>query len=155
MSTATLDMHKLRNLAAILTTLSGGAQCLVLWLLPTSEELLLTAFCGFLYLLLALGLFGISRLSLFLAIIVLPLRSWFGVFPLDIPAWEFLRLSCDLAVAVLCLPVLIAALGPNWEKVEPGLRNLATEPEIPESEITDGKTIEPKDPEQRGENVGA
>jgi hypothetical protein len=117
-----LQPHKLRNLAAVLTALSGTGQCLALWLLPTTPMLLGTALMGSIYLVLALGLFGISRLSLFLAVILLPLRSWFGLLPLDIPTWEFLRVASDLAIALLCLPMLWTSLGHEHEKIEPGQR---------------------------------
>ena len=113
---------RLRNLAAIVVTLSGAAQCFSLWLLPTTPQLLGTAFLGSLYLLLGLGLFGISRLSLLLAITLLPIRSWFQFFPLPIEAWEFLRIASDLGVAALCAPVLWASLDPDYSKVEPGKR---------------------------------
>ncbi|MEO1080025.1 MAG: hypothetical protein AAFY29_10745 [Pseudomonadota bacterium] len=113
------DPTKLRNLAAILATLSGAGQCFSLWLLPTTPELLATALLGSLYLLLGLGLFGIGRLSPFLAVIALPLRSWFGLMPLDIPAWEFLRIAGDVATALLCVPVLWAGLDHRYREVEP------------------------------------
>lgn len=119
-----LQPQTLRNLAALLATLSGACQCLALWLLPTTPVLLGTALLGSVYLILALGLFGISRLSLFLAITLLPLRSWFGVLPLDIPNWEFLRIACDIAIALLCLPMLWASLDHKHEKIEPGQRTL-------------------------------
>lgn len=123
-----MDAQTLRNLAAILTTLSGLGQCFSLWLLPTTPALLATAALGSLYLLLALGLFGISRLSLLLAVALLPLRSWFAVYPLDIPAWEFLRVAADLAIALLCLPVLWASLDHRHEKVEPAARSARAVP---------------------------
>lgn len=72
--------------------------------------LLLTALTGAVYLLLALGLFGASTFTLLLTILLLPLRSWFGLFPLDIPAWELIRIAIDLAIGTLCIPVLWAAL---------------------------------------------
>ncbi len=103
----------LRNLAAILTTLSGLGQCLSLWFLPTDPALLLTAALGTLYLLLGLGLFGTSRFSLVLAIVLLPTRSLLHLYPLDIEAWEMLRVACDIAVAALCLPALWVAIRPD------------------------------------------
>lgn len=118
-----MEPRKLRNLAAVLTTLSGAGQCFSLWLLPTTPTLLATAGLGFLYLLLALGLFGISRLSPLLAVAILPLRSWFGIYPLDIEAWEFLRVAGDLSIALLCLPVLWASLDYRYEVIEPAERN--------------------------------
>jgi hypothetical protein len=122
-NTARNDRKKLRNMAAIIATLSGAAQCLALWLLPVSPAALMTAFLGTLYLLLALGLFGISSFSLILAIVVLPLRSWFGLYPLGLEAWELIRIAGDLAIATLCVPVLWAMLDPTYRKVEPGAAN--------------------------------
>ncbi|WOJ96760.1 hypothetical protein R0137_16160 [Congregibacter brevis] len=116
------DPLKLRNLAAILATLSGASQCLSLWLLPTSPTLLVIALMGTFYLVLGLGLFGISRFSLFLAITLLPLRGWFGIYPLDIPAWELLRVASDITIALLCVPPLWASLHPQHQKIEPGMR---------------------------------
>ncbi|WP_439107093.1 hypothetical protein [Congregibacter sp.] len=129
------DPLKLRNLAAILATLSGAGQCLSLWLLPTTSTLLLTALVGTFYLVLGLGLFGISRFSLFLAITIPPLRGWFGVYPLDISAWELLRVAADLTIALLCISPLWASLHPEHQKIEPGLRQTATT-------LTDGDTPE-------------
>lgn len=117
------DPRRLRRLAAALTALSGAGQCFSLWLLPLTPALLATAALGALYLLLALGLFGISRLSLLLAVAVLPLRSWFALYPLSIEAWEFLRVAADLTIALLCLPVLWASLDYRHEKVEPAERS--------------------------------
>ncbi|MFT4768044.1 MAG: hypothetical protein ACI8RN_001174 [Glaciecola sp.] len=122
------DPQKLRNLAAIVAILSGASQCMSLWLLPTTSTLLLTALTGALYLLLGLGLFGISRFSLFLAITLPPLRGWFGLYPLEIPAWELLRIASDLTIALLCIPALWASLHPEHQKVEPGLKGVSDLP---------------------------
>lgn len=113
-------------MAAILATLCGSAQCLSLWLLPISPTLLMTALLGVLYLLLALGLFGISAFSLVLAIVVLPLRSWFDLYPLSIPAWELIRVACDIAIAALCIPVLWSSLDPDHRPIEPGAKPKST-----------------------------
>lgn len=118
-------------MAAILATISGAGQCVTLWLLPTTPGLLLIALSGSFYLLLGLGLFGISRFSLFLAIILPPLRGWFGIYPLDIPAWELLRIATDLSIALLCIPPLWASLHPDHQKIEPGLRDAAAVSEDP------------------------
>ena len=126
------DPLKLRNLAAILATLSGASQCLSLWLLPTTDTLLIIALMGTVYLILGLGLFGLSRFSLFLAIVLLPLRGWFGIFPLDIPAWELLRIASDITIALLCVPPLWASLHPQHQKIEPGMRSHAESPEAHE-----------------------
>jgi hypothetical protein len=72
---------------------------------------------------------GISRLSLFLAVALLPLRSWFGLFPLEIAPWEFLRVAADLVIALLCLPALWASLDHDHAQLEPGQRDAAIEVE--------------------------
>ena len=124
------DPEKLRNMAAILATLSGAAQCLSLWLLPVTPTLLLTALSGVIYLILGLGLFGIARFSLLLAIALPLLRSWFGLFPLDIPAWELLRVACDIAIAALCVPVLWSSLHPDYRSIAPGLKTRDARDEV-------------------------
>jgi hypothetical protein len=101
-----LDHARLRNIAAIIAMVSGLGQVAALWLLPTDTTLLITGVLGGLYLLLSLGLFGVSRLSLFVAILGLSLRAWFGWSPLPIAAWEYLRAGADAAIALLCIPVL-------------------------------------------------
>lgn len=110
------DPQKLRNMAAIIITVSGAGQSLSLWLLPVTPALLMTALVGSLYLLLGLGLFGTARLSLLLTIVLPPLRSWFGLYPLDIDAWELLRIAGDLAIAALCIPALWSSLDPMHYK---------------------------------------
>jgi hypothetical protein len=119
------DPTKLRNLAAIIVTLSGAGQCFSLWLLPTTAQLLATALIGAVYILLGLGLFGIGRLSPLLAVFLLPLRSWFAVAPLPIDAWEFLRIAGDLATALLCVPVVWAGLHHDYREIEPAARRAA------------------------------
>ncbi len=114
------DPVVLRNLAAMLTVLSGAGQGLSLWLLPLSPGSLMTALFGAAYLLLALGLFGRARFSLFLAIVILPMRSWFAWYPLEPHTWETLRAGLDIAIAALCVPVLWSALGPGYSGAPAG-----------------------------------
>jgi hypothetical protein len=121
------DPQKLRNMAAIIITVSGAGQSLSLWLLPVTPGLLMTALLGSLYLLLGLGLFGTARLSLLLAIVLPPLRSWFGLYPLDIDAWELLRIAGDLAIAALCIPALWSSLDPMHHRAAPETAGAMTE----------------------------
>jgi hypothetical protein len=108
-----LNPIKLRNFAALLAALSGTSQAASLWFLPTTPQLLLTALCGACYLLLFLGLLGVGRLTLLLAILLPLLRVWFGLWPLPIEAWEQLRVLFDIAIALTCVPVL-------WHSLHPG-----------------------------------
>jgi hypothetical protein len=106
---------RLRSLAATLIALSGAGQAASLWFLPTTPQLLATALFGAVYLLLSLGLYGVGRLSLLIAILMTTLRAWFGLFPLPLQAWEQLRLIVELSAALLCVPVLWFSLRPQYE----------------------------------------
>ena len=72
------------------------------WLYPVAPELLLVALCGAVYLLLALGLLGTSRFSLFLGVGIPLWRAWFRMWPLPEPGWELLRTVLDIALMLLC-----------------------------------------------------
>lgn len=114
---------RLRYLAALLVAASGLAQAAVPWLAPVSRELLLTALCGCGYLLLALGLLGIGRLSLVLGMALPPLRAWFGLWPLPLADAELLRVAVDVTVAALSTVVLWQALHPEYRPLAPGQRH--------------------------------
>lgn len=98
---------RLRALAAGLAALTGLAQAATPWIAVPSADVLLVAFCGSAYLLLALGLFGSGRLSLLLAMLLPALRAWQGLWPLPDADVEFARLIVDLMIPALCLPVLL------------------------------------------------
>jgi len=61
---------KLRNLAATLITLSGIAHIAALWLRELNGVALADALLGSVYLIIGIGLFGQSRFSLFMAIVI-------------------------------------------------------------------------------------
>ena len=108
-------MARLRSFVALAAMLSGALQVAALWLLPTTMTQLLVALCGAFYLLLALGLFGVSRFSLFLGIVAPGLRAWFSLWPLPIEVWEQLRILVDCAIALGCIPVLWSSLRPDFQ----------------------------------------
>ncbi|MEP1469858.1 MAG: hypothetical protein ABJK20_08015 [Halieaceae bacterium] len=60
----------MRNLAAILITLSGISHLAGLWFLDLSNKTLLSALFGAVYLYIGLGLFGQSRFTLFMAMVI-------------------------------------------------------------------------------------
>lgn len=60
----------MRMVSAILMGLSGLGQIGALWLRALTGAALADALLGFVYLIIAIGLFGQSRFSLFLAIVV-------------------------------------------------------------------------------------
>ena len=60
----------LRNLAAILITLSGTGLIAALWLRDLTGAALADALLGAVYLIIGIGLFGQSRFTLFMAIVI-------------------------------------------------------------------------------------
>jgi hypothetical protein len=60
----------LRRVAATLMCLSGTGQIAALWLRDLTGMAMVDAIAGFLYLVIGVGLFGLSRLSLSLGIVV-------------------------------------------------------------------------------------
>ena len=63
-------IRHLRTLAATLITLSGIGQIAALWHRELTETALADALLGAVYLIIGLGLYGISRFTLFMAIAV-------------------------------------------------------------------------------------
>ena len=98
-----------RQFAAIVVTVSGVLQIAALWLNRFSEDVLLTAVVGSVYLLVALGLYGRSRFALFVAIATCASSALLAAHELPLTGWtlvEQLRVAGDAIVAMLCLNVL-------------------------------------------------
>jgi hypothetical protein len=89
----------LRAATAAIVTATGIAQVAMLWVLPLEAATLLTALLGLLYLLLALGLSGISRFAIGLAVGFCALRAVTGFNAIPLELWEQLRTGADLLVA--------------------------------------------------------
>ncbi len=99
--------RRLRNFAAILITCSGTAQIAALWHRALTEMALLDALIGSVYLIIGLGLFGLSRFTLFMGIVV-PAASAAYLYP-DFPAGSAIysaRLAVDAVVVFCCAVVL-------------------------------------------------
>ncbi len=96
----------LRNATALLTCVSAVGQISLLWVLDLGSAVLGVAFAGCLYLMLALGLFGVSRFALFLAGVLPGARALTAWNPLPVLAWEQLRTTGDLVIAILALCLL-------------------------------------------------
>ncbi len=75
-TTGTKPYQLLRNCAALLLLLSGLAHIASLWFRELTMETLGGALLGTLYLFIALGLFGQSRFTLFIAILIPGLACW-------------------------------------------------------------------------------
>ena len=67
---------RLRNCAATLITLSGIGHIAALWLRELTPAALVDALLGAVYLIIGIGLFGQSRFTLFMAILVPAGAAW-------------------------------------------------------------------------------
>ncbi|PLW81011.1 hypothetical protein CWI75_17695 [Kineobactrum sediminis] len=100
-----------RYSAAAIVTVSGVWQISGLWRFRLTDEILLMALSGSIYLLLAIGLFGRSRFTLFMTI---GICGTFAILPVvqGLPwPWtplQLLRTASDLLVVILCARALWA-----------------------------------------------
>ena len=101
----------LRNLAATLLTASGISHIAALWFRDINEAALLGALLGALYLIIGIGLYGQSRFTLFIAILVPAAGAWLALAhaPAEVlTALGRAQLGADLAVIILSTVVLVA-----------------------------------------------
>lgn len=105
----TRSIHLLRQIAAVLATVSGLWQIAGLWMGPLNEPALLTALSGAAYLLIGLGLFGQSRFTLFMAILLPATMLWLTrAGATDHSITTTLRAMVDVLVIVFSARVLWA-----------------------------------------------
>lgn len=92
----------LRNLAAILITLSGTGQIAALWMRELNGVAVIDALLGAVYLITGIGLFGQSRFTLFMAILIPAAAAWYVLtwFPGLGPIYNA-RLATD-GIVMLC-----------------------------------------------------
>lgn len=97
----------LRIVAASLLCLSGLAHIAALWHRELTGMAIADALLGAVYLIIALGLFGKSRFSLFLAIVIpAAVAAWLYVSLTQPGQVQLLRMGVDLSVALLSTLVL-------------------------------------------------
>ncbi len=109
-----VSLGRLRAIAATIALLTGVALAASPWLLAASPALLMTGLSGTAYLVLALGLCGTSRFSLFVGILLPLLRAWFDLWPVPHAAGELLHTAADMALIALCSVVAWQALHPSY-----------------------------------------
>jgi hypothetical protein len=110
MAALNTSIFRLRNLAALLITLSGVGQVAMLWFRELNGAAVIDAVIGFTYIIIGIGLQGQSRFTLFVAIAV----------PTAAAAWvmesvasngpgslQLTRLVLDVTV-VMCSTVVLA-----------------------------------------------
>lgn len=97
----------LRVIAACLLCLSGLAHIAALWHRELTGMAIVDALLGAVYLIIALGLFGQSRFSLCLAIVIPAAVTGWLYHSLAVPGQvQTLRMGVDLSVALLSALVL-------------------------------------------------
>lgn len=94
----------LRNTAATLMCLSGIGQISALWLRELTSAALADGLLGSVYLITGIGLFGISRFSLFMAIVIPAAASGMLFYTEPQPGQIY-----DLRIAVDAMIVLLSA----------------------------------------------
>lgn len=97
----------LRKLAAILMLLSGSGQVGSLWTRDLTGVAVIDALLGAVYLIIGIGLFGQSRFTLCMAILIPAACAWyvFSTFPYSEAVYA-VRLATDAMVILLSVLVL-------------------------------------------------
>jgi hypothetical protein len=91
----------IRSVLAVLVCIAGSAQIASLWMRPLSEAAVMDAVLGATYLILAIGLFGQSRFSLFMtALVPGGMAIAIATSSSELMDIERLRLSADSLVAL-------------------------------------------------------
>ncbi|HEY6131725.1 MAG TPA: hypothetical protein VIV27_06880 [Halioglobus sp.] len=97
----------LRNSAATLMCLSGIGQIATLWLRALTGTALVDGLWGTAYLVTGIGLFGQSRFSLFMAVVIPAVATGALYYTVLQPGQAYnLRMAVDAAVVLLCMIVL-------------------------------------------------
>ncbi len=100
-------VNQLRNFAAILITLSGIGHIAALWMRALDGAALLDACLGGVYLIIGIGLFGQSRFTLFMAMLIPATTAAFVVttFP-DLGQAHTARVAID-ALVIFCSALVL------------------------------------------------
>ena len=97
----------LRNTAATLMCLSGIGQIAALWLRALTGTALVDGLWGTAYLVTGIGLFGRSRFSLFMAVVIPAIATALLYYTVHQPEQAYvLRVAVDAAIVLLCVIVL-------------------------------------------------
>jgi hypothetical protein len=97
----------LRNTAATLMCVSGIGQIASLWMRELTATALVDGLWGTVYLVIGIGLFGQSRFSLFLAMVIPTAATGILFYSVSQPEQVYaLRIAIDVVVVLLCAVVL-------------------------------------------------
>jgi hypothetical protein len=107
--TANTSVFRLRNLAALLITLSGTGQVAMLWFRELTGSAVVDAMMGVTYIIIGIGLQGQSRFTLFVAIVVPAIAASFVLNTTPdgaLSKLQMVRLAMDAAV-ILCASIAL------------------------------------------------
>jgi hypothetical protein len=97
----------LRNTAATLMCLSGTAQFAALWLRELTGTALVDGLWGTVYVIIGIGLYGHSRFSVFMGMVIPTAAAGIQIYTLPQPEQAYtLRIAVDVVVVLLCAVVL-------------------------------------------------
>ena len=97
----------LRNTAATLMCLSGIAQFAALWLRELTGAALIDGLWGTVYVIIGIGLYGHSRFSVFMGMVIPAAAAGILIYNLHQPEQAYtLRIAVDAVVVLLCAVVL-------------------------------------------------
>ena len=97
----------LRNTAATLMCISGTAQVAALWLRELTGTALIDGLWGTVYVIIGIGLYGRSRFSVYLGIVIPCAAAGVLIYNLPQPEQAYtLRIAVDVVIVLLCAVVL-------------------------------------------------
>jgi hypothetical protein len=97
----------LRNTAATLMCLSGTGQIAALWLRELTSAALIDGLWGTVYIIIGIGLYGHSRFSLFMGMVIPAAATGLLLYTVAQPEQVYtLRIAVDAVVVLLCATVL-------------------------------------------------
>ena len=111
--TTSISFSRLRNLAAVLVTLSGAGQVAQLWFRDLTANGVAELALGIAYIIIGIGLFGRSRFTLLVAIVVPAIAAARIIATITPENWGALltaRLAVDVIV-VLCSVIVLLRVG--------------------------------------------
>lgn len=111
--TMNTSVFRLRNLAALLITVSGAGQVAMLWFRELTGSAVIDAMMGVTYIIIGIGLQGQSRFTLFIAIIVPAIAAGLVLDATPdgtLANLQIVRLAMDAAV-ILCASIALPESG--------------------------------------------
>jgi hypothetical protein len=107
-------LELMRNTAAAMMCLSGLVHIGSLWFRDISGTTLIAALFGGAYLLIGIGLYGVSRFTLSLAVLVPGIGTWLAlrhIAPGNMSSLAIAQILTNIVVIVLCAAVLYRVRG--------------------------------------------